>query len=218
MLEWADRRAWSAPSSADARPLPPETLLAKVVEAQPGAAPTGVTLRADRSRACDGHPRGQQVAARRSLHRRASSANRRRGLRDFFRTMTAWHRYLALEGASRATGKSVTGAANLAFLFIVLSGIYLWLPRVWTWIQFKNVLWFRGGLAAEGARLQLAQRDRHLVGHSARDRRRRAPCRSPIRGPATSSTAWSARRRRRPRRLRAAGRARAEGAVSRRAS
>ena len=33
------------------------------------------------------------------------------------------------------------------FLFIVLSGMYLWLPRVWTWIQFKNVLWFRGGLA-----------------------------------------------------------------------
>ena len=33
------------------------------------------------------------------------------------------------------------------FLFIVLSGMYLWLPRVWKWIQFKNVLWFRGGLA-----------------------------------------------------------------------
>ena len=41
----------------------------------------------------------------------------------------------------------MTGAANLEFLFIVISGMYLWLPRVWTWIQFKNVLWFRGGLA-----------------------------------------------------------------------
>ena len=95
------------------------------------------------------------------------------GLRTFFRVMTTWHRYLALEGASRATGKALTGAANLMFLFIVLSGMYLWLPRVWTWIQFKNVLWFRRGLAGEGARLQLAQRHRHLVGGSARDRHRR---------------------------------------------
>ena len=61
--------------------------------------------------------------------------------------MTAWHRYLALEGASRATGKMITGAANLGFLFLVVSGLYLWFPRVWTWLQFKNVLWFRRGLA-----------------------------------------------------------------------
>ena len=68
-------------------------------------------------------------------------------LRSFFRTMTMWHRYIALDGASRATGKLITGAANLGFLFIVVSGLYLWFPRVWTWIQFKNVLWFRRGLA-----------------------------------------------------------------------
>ena len=68
-------------------------------------------------------------------------------MRSFFRTMTTWHRYLALEGTSRATGKAITGASNFIFLFIVLSGMYLWLPRVWKWIQFKNVLWFRGGLA-----------------------------------------------------------------------
>jgi uncharacterized iron-regulated membrane protein len=52
-----------------------------------------------------------------------------------------------MEGASRATGKLITGVANLGFLFIVVSGLYLWFPRVWTWIQFKNVLWFRTGLA-----------------------------------------------------------------------
>jgi uncharacterized iron-regulated membrane protein len=49
MLEWADRRAWTAPPQAGARPLPPETLLAKVIEAQSGAAPTGLTVRADAS-------------------------------------------------------------------------------------------------------------------------------------------------------------------------
>jgi uncharacterized iron-regulated membrane protein len=70
-------------------------------------------------------------------------------IRSFFRTMTVWHRYLALEGTSRATGKAITGAANLVFLFIVLSGMYLWLPRVWSWIQVRNVLWFRAGLPSK---------------------------------------------------------------------
>ena len=27
--------------------------------------------------------------------------------------------------------------------------MYLWLPALWTWIQFRNVLWFRGGLPAK---------------------------------------------------------------------
>jgi uncharacterized iron-regulated membrane protein len=40
----------------------------------------------------------------------------------------------------------VTGAANLLFLFIVLSGMYLWIPRAWRWLAFKQVLWFRRGL------------------------------------------------------------------------
>ncbi|HEX8031475.1 MAG TPA: PepSY-associated TM helix domain-containing protein [Vicinamibacterales bacterium] len=146
MLEWADRRAWTAPPSADARALSPETLLARVQTAQPGAAPTGITLRADRSAPAtvtlDGNKtllvdpyRGQIIGAPPT------------GLRTFFRTMTSWHRYLAMEGASRATGRAATGASNLAFLFIVISGTYLWLPKIWTWIQFKNVLWFRGGLS-----------------------------------------------------------------------
>jgi uncharacterized iron-regulated membrane protein len=146
MLEWADRRAWTAPSRVDARPLPPETLLAKVTEAQPGAAPTGITLRADAAA-----PATVTLDGNTTLlvdpYSGAVIGEPPAALRGFFRTMTIWHRYLALEGASRATGKAITGAANLAFLFIVISGIYLWFPRVWTRLQFTNVLWFRGGLA-----------------------------------------------------------------------
>jgi len=146
MLEWADRRAWTAPSSTGARHLPPETLLAKVAEAQPGAAPIGLTLRADAAA-----PATVILDGNKTLlvdpYAGTIIGEPPAGLRTFFRTMTVWHRYVALEGTSRATGKAITGAANFIFLFIVLSGMYLWLPRVWTWIQFKNVLWFRGGLA-----------------------------------------------------------------------
>lgn len=146
MLEWSDRHAWTAPSPADAKPLVPETLLARVAEAQPGTAPLSLTLRADRLA-----PATVTLEGNRTLlvdpYTAAIIGEPPAAMRGFFRTMTSWHRYLARDGASRATGRSITGAANLAFLFILLSGMYLWLPRVWTWIQFKNVLWFRSRLA-----------------------------------------------------------------------
>jgi uncharacterized iron-regulated membrane protein len=148
MLEWADRSAWSAPSSSDAQPLSPETLLAHVQAAQAGTAPIGITLRADRLA-----PATVLLEGNKSLlvnpYTGAIIGEPPARLRTFFRTMTTWHRYIAMEGASRATGKAITGAANLAFLFIVISGMYLWLPRLWNWIQFKNVLWFRGGLSGK---------------------------------------------------------------------
>jgi uncharacterized iron-regulated membrane protein len=46
--------------------------------------------------------------------------------RRFFHAVTDLHRYLGASGDARDTGKAVTGAANLAFLFLVLSGVYLW--------------------------------------------------------------------------------------------
>jgi uncharacterized iron-regulated membrane protein len=146
MLEWADRRAWTAPSQAGARPLPPETLLAKVIEAQSGAAPTGLTLRSDATAPATVILEGNKAVLV-DPYTGAILGEPPSAMRSFFRTMTTWHRYLALEGASRATGRAITGASNFIFLFIVLSGMYLWLPRVWKWIQFKNVLWFRSGLA-----------------------------------------------------------------------
>jgi uncharacterized iron-regulated membrane protein len=68
-----------------------------------------------------------------------------KGTRDFFRTVTDLHRWIAASGDNRAVGRAVTGAANLGFLFIVISGLYLWFPRTWTKAQFRNVAWFRRG-------------------------------------------------------------------------
>ena len=71
-------------------------------------------------------------------------------LRAFFRRMTDWHRYLgAAAGPGRVTGRAITGACNLAFLFLVVSGFYLWMPKIWTWRQIRNIAWFKGGLRAK---------------------------------------------------------------------
>lgn len=48
------------------------------------------------------------------------------------------HRWLG----SRETGRPVTGACNLAFLFLVVSGFYLWWPRDITWTKVKSVIFF----------------------------------------------------------------------------
>jgi uncharacterized iron-regulated membrane protein len=59
-----------------------------------------------------------------------------------------WHRWIGAEaGALRVTMKSVTGASNLAFLVLVVSGLWLWWPRRLTWTAIRNVLWFRRGLS-----------------------------------------------------------------------
>lgn len=70
-------------------------------------------------------------------------------MRAFFSAMVGWHRWLAMSGDQRATGRAITGAANLIFLFIVISGLYLWWPRSLTWAQFRNISWFRRGLSSK---------------------------------------------------------------------
>ncbi len=65
------------------------------------------------------------------------------GLEAFFGTIEGLHRWFNLSGDARSTGRAITGASNLMFLFIVISGIYLWFPRLWKWGMFKARLWFR---------------------------------------------------------------------------
>lgn len=70
-------------------------------------------------------------------------------IRDSLSKLRTWHRWLGQEGESRDFGKSITGVCNMAFLFIVVSGLYLWFPRKWSLSNFKAVSFFRGGLAGK---------------------------------------------------------------------
>jgi uncharacterized iron-regulated membrane protein len=72
--------------------------------------------------------------------------------RAFFSAVTSLHRYLALSGTARETGAAITGAANLGFLFILVSGLYLWWPKAWRWSVLKAKLMFRRHLPSAKAR------------------------------------------------------------------
>lgn len=74
------------------------------------------------------------------------------GLRGFFDTVESLHRWFGLQDASRDMARTVIGAANLAFLFLVLSGLWLWVPRKLTWRMLRANLMLRQGLPTARAR------------------------------------------------------------------
>jgi uncharacterized iron-regulated membrane protein len=57
--------------------------------------------------------------------------------------VTDWHRWLG----ARDVGRPITGACNVAFLGLALTGIYLWWPRAWRGAAVRSVVWFRRGLS-----------------------------------------------------------------------
>ncbi len=144
MLAWADARGLDIVVPVGATPLPIEEVLARVRAERPGTSPTAVTVSSDPHRpvVVSIGPRTLQVHP----YTGAVLSEGAVGMRAFFRSVTDWHRWLAASGSSRTTARAVTGAANLAFLFIVASGIILWLPKTLSWIHLRPVLLFRGGV------------------------------------------------------------------------
>lgn len=63
-----------------------------------------------------------------------------------FAWTTGLHRWLAMDGDGRATGKAITGASNAAFVLLIVTGLFLWIPRRWTRLALRQILWFRSGL------------------------------------------------------------------------
>ncbi|MEO8649119.1 MAG: PepSY-associated TM helix domain-containing protein, partial [Acidobacteriota bacterium] len=72
------------------------------------------------------------------------------GVRSVMSKLRSWHRYIALSGDSRQAGKLATGISNIIFLFLAISGVYLWFPRKLEWKRFQPVIWFRRGLKGKG--------------------------------------------------------------------
>jgi uncharacterized iron-regulated membrane protein len=63
-------------------------------------------------------------------------------IESFFNSVMYLHRWFALTGESRAVGRAITGYSNLLFLYLLLSGIYLWLPRIWNRAILKTKILF----------------------------------------------------------------------------
>jgi uncharacterized iron-regulated membrane protein len=139
IMEWIEHDIRSVQVPEGNKPLDVETLLSRVQESQPGVELTGLTLFSD--------PRS---AARVSLGREGLLfvnpytggivGKPHKAAHDFFHFMTDWHRWLALEGKGKEVGQALTGAASLCFFLLLLSGLYLWIPRSWSKRHLKPAL------------------------------------------------------------------------------
>lgn len=144
ILAWADRDLWSLPPEGASR-LPVTTLLSKACEAGDRELPTSLTVRSDPAApASINLGRGRTLFVNPYTGELLGEENQE--VRRFFRVVTDWHRWLGASGEWRSTGRAITGASNLAFLFLVGSGFYLWWPRGWTWPTLRSVVFFRRGL------------------------------------------------------------------------
>lgn len=123
-----------------------EALLAAVSSGS-GQTPSSVTLRAD-SREPVSITLGNDVVLADPTSGKVL-APQQAGIRAFFRSTTDWHRWLGAATQGRDNARAITGASNLAFLFLVTSGLVLWFPRKWRWQNVRAVIWFRGGLSGK---------------------------------------------------------------------
>lgn len=147
IVRWADARGHNvAPPASGATRLPVETLVAKVRESRPSATPASVTLRSDPASAAE-VSFGREGTLFVNPYTGEVLGEGSKRVRGFFQATTDLHRWLGAQGENRAVGRAVTGACNLGFLFLVMSGFYLWWPRGWTRGYLRGVTWFRRGLS-----------------------------------------------------------------------
>jgi uncharacterized iron-regulated membrane protein len=121
--------------------LPVSELVAVVQARRPGAVPTLLTVDRDPSASAAVALEGATVYVdpySGSVLGEGSAATQ-----TFFRTIENWHRWIGLSAENRGLAKSLTGASNLAFLALAVSGLYLWWPQAWSVQHTRAILAFR---------------------------------------------------------------------------
>jgi uncharacterized iron-regulated membrane protein/flavodoxin len=140
MVEYAERDVREVVPPAGAAKLSLDEIVGKARAQNPQGQPTGVVLRNEptasvavgfgREGAVYVNPYSGAVVGKESK------------LHDWFHDVIDWHRWLGREGEGRATARAITGACNLAFFWLAISGVYLWRPRSWHWRGLKSSLLF----------------------------------------------------------------------------
>ena len=143
LIKWSDREFKSTPNSSAER-MPVDRLVEEFRRQQPDAEPTAVTVAADPLEPVAVAVGQRTVYVDAYSGQVLGTANQ--GVRRALSQLRAWHRWLAVEGPGRPAARAITGWANVLFLGMVASGIYLWFPRRWSWQSVRAVGWFKPGL------------------------------------------------------------------------
>lgn len=140
MLDWAVQDLYVEPEPSAER-LPVETLVAAVEASEPGFEASSFVIRPEAAAPAT-VIQGRRNARYVNAYTGEALGMAAPGMRSFFSDMTGWHRYFNKTGDERPPWRAITGASNVAFLFLVLSGMYLWLPKIFSRAMFRVRLWF----------------------------------------------------------------------------
>ncbi len=142
---WALREYRADPPAPDAAPLGLDELIAGVTGEPPARVVAAVVLRHDpREPAVVRLDDGGALHVDRFTGEPLGDGDTR--TRRFLRSVMYWHRWFALEGEQRIIGRTITATANLGFLFLLVSGVYLWWPAGRGRAAWRHALWFRRGI------------------------------------------------------------------------
>lgn len=61
---------------------------------------------------------------------------------EFIHKLEEWHRWLGATDGQTSVGRLVTGISNLALVVLVVTGLYLWFPRRWSWRAVRPIIGF----------------------------------------------------------------------------
>lgn len=141
IVPWVDRDIRSVASEPGEARISAGMLLAKACKVAP-VTPSEMTLysRADR-------PAELAFGTERTVYLNSYTGDpigiASQKTRSFFRAVEGVHRWLGAGPAHRPFARMVTGVANLAFLVLLSTGLFLWLPTSRTWRGFLAAVTWR---------------------------------------------------------------------------
>lgn len=145
LVENAEKRLRHVPVPSDVSArLTVSQILEKASQAKPASKPAGITLKADGGSSVTvsfGKDGGVFMDPYTGKALGGIS-----GMHHFMHFVEDIHRRLAMKDALKETGEAVTGAACLAFFFMLISGVYLWWPKQWNWKGIRAIVYFDGKL------------------------------------------------------------------------
>lgn len=127
LVAWAERDLWRAGAPTPEAPrLPLDVVVARAQQHQGGQRPVTVATRPEPGSSVRvGFGREAVVFMNPYT---GDAVGRGSTTHAVMHVIEDWHRWLG----SRNLGRPITGAANLAFLGLAISGLYLWWPRAWS--------------------------------------------------------------------------------------
>ena len=127
MIHFAEKLDYPKPPHPEANKLPLD-YITKVVSDYPHKKPIKLVIRNEKNAFVE-IKEGRSTLAYLNPYTGSEISAPGEGTKTFLKKLRAFHRWLTLDGSFSNTGRWVNGIANIIFGILLISGVYLWLPK-----------------------------------------------------------------------------------------